>query len=164
MDPIRNTFLLESTPYATTFLSCDYLFISIQFGTFAFIPRSIRFKKRHCLAGDNVQQKCPICFNKTIIFFKKLVVGSEQPRSQALSSCQRRLDSCHVKISTNEIALFFHRVCDYFWPSNLHWTQKHNLVPRAFCFWSAKMALASAGHMTSKSPAFGVFNYDNLCV
>jgi hypothetical protein len=39
-----------------------------------------------------------------------------------------------------------------------------NLVPRAFCFWSAKMALASAGHMTSKSPAFGVFNYDNLCV
>jgi hypothetical protein len=22
----------------------------------------------------------------------------------------------------------------------------------------------SAGHMTSKSPVFGVFNYDNLCV
>ena len=39
-----------------------------------------------------------------------------------------------------------------------------NLVPRAFCFRSAKMALASAGHMTSKSPVFGVFNYDNLCV
>ena len=28
---------------------------------------------------------------------------------------------------------------------------------------SAKMALASAGHMTSKSPGW-VFNYDNLCV
>jgi hypothetical protein len=39
-----------------------------------------------------------------------------------------------------------------------------NLVPRAFCFRSAKMALASAGHMTSKSPVFGVFNYDNLCI
>jgi hypothetical protein len=39
---------------------------------------------------------------------------------------QRRLDSCHVKISTNEIALFFHRVCEDFWPSNLHWTQKHS--------------------------------------
>jgi hypothetical protein len=39
-----------------------------------------------------------------------------------------------------------------------------NLVPRAFCFGLAKMALASAGHMTSKSPVFGVFNYDNLCV
>ena len=39
-----------------------------------------------------------------------------------------------------------------------------NLVPRAFCFRSAEMALASAGHMTSKSPVFGVFNYDNLCV
>jgi hypothetical protein len=36
-----------------------------------------------------------------------------------------------------------------------------NLVPRAFCFRSAKMALASAGHMTSKSPVFGVFSYDN---
>jgi hypothetical protein len=39
-----------------------------------------------------------------------------------------------------------------------------NLVPRAFCFRSVQMALASAGHMTSKSPVFGVFNYDNLCV
>jgi hypothetical protein len=40
----------------------------------------------------------------------------------------------------------------------------YNLVPRAFCSRSAKMALASAGHMTSKSPVFGVCNYDNLCV
>jgi hypothetical protein len=39
-----------------------------------------------------------------------------------------------------------------------------NLVPRAFCFRSAKMALASAGHMISKSPVFEVFNYDNLCM
>ena len=39
-----------------------------------------------------------------------------------------------------------------------------NLVPRAFYFRSAKMALASAGHITSKSPVFGVFIYDDLCV
>jgi hypothetical protein len=44
------------------------------------------------------------------------------------------------------------------------WAPYINLVPRAFCFRSAKMALASAGHMTSKSPIFGVFNYGNLCV
>ena len=39
---------------------------------------------------------------------------------------QRRLDSCHVKISTNEIALFSHRVCEDFWLSDLRWTQKHS--------------------------------------
>jgi hypothetical protein len=38
-----------------------------------------------------------------------------------------------------------------------------NLVPRAFCFRSAKMALVLAGHMTSKSLVFCVFNYNNLC-
>ena len=33
--------------------------------------------------------------------------------------------------------------------------------PGHFASPSAKMALASAGHVTSKSPVFGVFNYDN---
>jgi hypothetical protein len=39
-----------------------------------------------------------------------------------------------------------------------------NLVPRAICFRSAKMALASAGHMALKPPVFGVFKYYNLYV
>ena len=64
---------------------------------------------------------------KILGFFGKIVIrGKFRVFLENLGIRQRRLDSCHVKISTNEIALFSHRVCEDFWPSNLHWTQKYS--------------------------------------
>ena len=43
-------------------------------------------------------------------------------------AANRRLDSCHVKRSTNEIALFSHRVCEDFWPSKFKFALQVTMI------------------------------------
>ena len=51
-------------------------------------------------------------FNEFVI--QKLTKSSTGPKLLGMDMTQRRLDSYHVTISTNEIASFYHCLCEDF--------------------------------------------------